>query len=197
MLTAKEVCFLTSKVVEVVVTVTTPSRSGGIVTSIPSGTASSFPVLTPNPNSTSSLATSANANLPSPIPSEIAVPGASYVYVGCFEGQYIQPITSSFTVGDVYQCALLCVGSTYFSMESGDECEWLPISRQNLNTNRNARHVRRCHCGRSGTGRRQCVQRTLRRRSKGILRRSQTVETRYTSSEILGGIFLLILYIAL
>lgn len=51
------------------------------------------------------------------------------MYVGCFEGQYIQPIIASYTVGDVDQCALLCLGSTYFSLEAGDACEYLSYIR--------------------------------------------------------------------
>lgn len=136
MLTRSEVCFLTSRLIEVSVPFPTPSASGGIVNASGnsvspslknSGTASSIPVLTSNSSSTTSLTTPTNTNPLGLIPSAIAVGGATYVYVGCFENQYIQPITAGYTVGDVNQCGQLCLGSTYFSLEAGDECEWLPI----------------------------------------------------------------------
>ena len=54
------------------------------------------------------------------------------MYVGCFEGQYIQPVAATYTVGDVDQCGSLCLGSTYFQLEAGDECKQLDILKSGL-----------------------------------------------------------------
>ncbi|KAL9134420.1 MAG: hypothetical protein Q9175_004402, partial [Cornicularia normoerica] len=125
--------------VEIVEPITTPLLSGSIATAIGSnsgpstsvsptltnlisGTAST-PLITSTPSSTNSLtATASSINSLAAIPHQIAIEGANYVYVGCFEGLYIQPITGSYTVGDVNQCGLICLGSTYFSLESGYDC---------------------------------------------------------------------------
>ena len=124
----------------------TPSALGGILTSVnsnlgigrsasptlttltPVTASSTFPtaaVGNPNSDATASLTAPTNANQPGLIPSSISVSGTTYVYVGCFEGQYIQAILASYTVGSVNQCASFCQGSTYFSLEAGDECERL------------------------------------------------------------------------
>ena len=131
----------------------TPSALGGIMTSVASSPgigSSAFPTLTnltPGPASstfptaamisssdaTASLTAPTNANRPGLIPGSISVSGTTYVYVGCFEGQYIQSIVASYTVGSVNQCASFCLGSIYFSLGAGDECERLII----LKTERN------------------------------------------------------------
>ena len=122
---------------------TTPSALGGMVTSVDSnlgiGNSASPTLMNPNPitasstfpteisssDATASLTAPTSANRPGLIPSSISVSGTTYVYVGCFEGQYIQSIVASFTVGSVTQCASFCQGSIYFSLAAGDECERL------------------------------------------------------------------------
>ena len=131
----------------------TPSALGGIVTSVgsnlgissstsptltnltPVTASSTFPTAAGNPNSdaTASLTAPTNANRPGVIPSSVSVSGTTYVYVGCFYGQYIQSIVASYTVGSVNQCASFCQGSIYFQLVAGDECERLII----LETERN------------------------------------------------------------
>ena len=123
----------------------TPSGLGGIVTSVVSNLGigrSASPTLTnltpvtassTFPTGTASLTASTNVNPPGLIPSSISVSGTTYVYVGCFEGQYIQSIVASYTVGSVNQCASFCQGSIYFSLEAGDECERLIILKNERN----------------------------------------------------------------
>ena len=167
------VCFLTSSLIVEVVPATTPSLSSGggsgsggnggsggistagtittaiglssaLSTSVPptltiltTGTASSFPAIKSYPNSTTSL-TSAASN-----PTEISVPGATYVYKGCFQAPYVQPVTADYVVGSISQCATSCLGSDYFQLEAGDDCGWLRNPGKKARTDKSARHVRR------------------------------------------------------
>lgn len=87
----------------------------------------------PSSDATASLTAPTNPNRPGLIPSSISVSGTTYVYVGCLEGQYIQSIIASYTVGSVNQCASFCQGSTYFSLATGDECKRLIILKTELN----------------------------------------------------------------
>lgn len=129
--------------IEVVVPLTTLSTSGGIATAIdsnvgygnsvfpttksltpfPASSTFPYPVLTSSPGSANSLTTPTTTNVPGLIPSSISVSGTTYMYVGCFEGQYIQSIVARYSVGSIFQCASLCVGSIYFTLEAGDQCK--------------------------------------------------------------------------
>ena len=110
--------------------------TSGLNSGLGSSVASSLPVLTSQPSSLISLTSSISVTtlIPSStnglatttgtarIPYSVSISGSVYAYVGCIEGQYIQPIVSQFTVGDVDECARLCVGTKYFTLEGGDQC---------------------------------------------------------------------------
>ena len=110
----------------------TPTELGGIVTSVHSGSSASPTLTNITPAIASSTFPTAAGNSASDATASLTAP-TNYVYVGCFEGEYIQPIIASYTVGSVDQCASFCQGSMYFQLEAGDECERLYILKTECN----------------------------------------------------------------
>lgn len=53
-----------------------------------------------------------------------------YIYIGCYrdnvDSRTLQGNSSNTNVGSIEKCSAFCQGYTYFGLEYGNECEWLP-----------------------------------------------------------------------